>query len=44
MAGFFKRLFCRHHYEIEAYFFGDIEHYGRGVEVCTKCGKRKVLK
>ena len=44
MIKFIKQLFCRHDYEIEEYFFGDMKNYGRGVGVCKKCGKRKVVK
>ena len=39
-----KRLFCKHDYKIEEYFFGDMKNYGVGVGVCKKCGKRKVVK
>ena len=31
-------------HKIEEYFFGDMKNYGRGVGVCKKCGKRKVVK
>lgn len=44
MLKFVKRLFCKHEYEIEEYFHGDVKNYGVGVGVCKKCGKRKVVK
>ena len=33
MIKFIKQLFCRHDYEIEEYFFGDMKNYGRGLEI-----------
>ena len=44
MIKFIKQLFCKHDYEIEEYFHGDVKNYGIGIGVCKKCGKRKVVK
>ena len=44
MKKFIKQLFCKHDYKIVEYFFGDMKNYGRGVGVCKKCEKRKVVK
>lgn len=39
-----KQNFCKHEYEMEEYFHGDMKNYGVGIGVCKKCGKRKVVK
>lgn len=39
-----KQKICKHEYEIEEYFHGDMKNYGVGIGVCKKCGKRKVVK
>ena len=39
-----KQNSCKHEFEIEEYFHGDMKNYGIGIGVCKKCGKRKVVK
>ena len=39
-----KQKICKHEYEMEEYFHGDMKNYGAGIGVCKKCGKRKVIK
>ena len=41
MAGFFKRLFCKHEYRIEEYFFGDMKNYEEALEYVQNVEKER---
>ena len=39
-----NKIICKHEFEIKEVFYGDMKKYGKGIGICTRCGKRKVIK